>query len=167
MPQGAYSQEGPGGKLGCGLEEIAFSGLFLSASPASSKAAWLSVSSYSAFLHLPLVVARAHSGAHLLGDQGRSHSLPIAPSFQHESLFYSLLQSIQTSSDAAPWVPAHCCLLMFTILWDSTAPGTHTVSQRYAQVTLLESPLAQGSKQSRHRIVSPTTKPGVGSRASW
>lgn len=55
---------------------------------------------------------------------------------------------------------------MFTLLRDSTAPGSHTVSQRYPWVTLLESPLAQ-ELWHRHRILSPTSKPEVGSKASW
>lgn len=60
----------------------------------------------------------------------------------------------------------HCRLLMFTLQWDSTAPGSQTVSQCYPRVTLLKSPLAQ-RLQLGHKTVSPAVKPGVGSRASW
>lgn len=46
----------------------------------------------------------------------------------------------------------HCCLLMFTLLWDSTAPRQSHGVTALPMVTLLESPLAQGLRH-RHRTV--------------
>lgn len=94
--------------------------------------------------------------------------MSIAPSFQHESLFYSLLHSRAFKPHLMQPLGSlqHCCLLLFTLLWDMTAPGSHVAVQRYPRVTLLESPFAQGLR-CRHRTVSPAAEPGVGSMASW
>lgn len=125
-----------------------------------------SASSCFSFLHVPLVVARARSEAHLLGTKEDPIHCLLLPAFimSHCFTVYSrafkphLMQPLGSLCIAACWC-SQCC---GTALLHAV-----TVSQHYPHMTLLESPLAQGSRQSRHRAVSPAAKPGVGSRASW
>lgn len=152
------------------LQEIILSILsfFLLASPGSFKAGWLSATFLLCFSSCPFADGYSSLRSTPFWDQGRCPSLPVAPSFQHESLFYSLLRSRAFKPHLMQPLGSlqHCCLLMFTLLWDSTAPGSHMASQCYPRMTLLESPLAQRLRH-RHRTVSPAAEPGVGSRASW
>lgn len=101
--------------------------------------------SCSAFPHAALLMARAHSGAHIFGTKENPSHCPLLPAYSM-TLFYSLLHSRSFRPHLMQPLESlqHCCLLMFTLLRDSTAPGSNTVSQHYPWVTLLESPLAQG-----------------------
>jgi len=153
VPQGTHSQESSAGKLGCGLAGdyllcffVGFSSIF---------------QVRMAFSHLPallflmllcwwLELAQEHT---FLGPR----KIPVAALCPQLSAFQSLQPLVSRQ---------HRCLLMFTLLWDNTAPDSHMVSQHYPHVTLLESPLAQ-CLWCRHRPVSAAAEPGVGGRASW
>lgn len=80
-----HSQEGPGGELGCGLYFLCCCCL-LQHLPRQDD---FQPPSCSAFLHVPLVMAGAHSGAHVLGTREDLSHCPLLPAFSM-SLYFTV-----------------------------------------------------------------------------
>lgn len=164
-----HSQEGPGGELGCGLAGdyllccCCCCCCLLQHLPRQDD---FQPPSCSAFLHVPLVIAAANSGAHVLGTREDPSHCPLLPAFSMSPCFTVHSRAIKFHLMQPLGSLQHHCHMMFTLPWDSAAPGSRMVSWCYPRVTLLESVLAQGL-QRPHRTVSAAAEPGVGSRASW